>query len=273
MSLILKSFLTFSLILNCAWAENTALRKEALKFWDARDQKESLEQAIVKFEQLHKETPTDTEYLVYLTRALFLKGVNFGKDKDERMDLFEKAFEYGERALETNAEYASRKKKNDDVKYMVKALGINEVPQMYWTAVSIGKFAKANGIMSSLKYKSKILALIERVEELKPDYFYGAVDRYWGAYFAVIPSIIGKDLKKSKKHFEKSQAMGPEYVGTKVLKAETYYVEKEDKKGFKEILSEVLADKSHDHHPELGPENRLEKIKAQKLLDDVKELF
>jgi len=273
MTALFKILMLFTVSLNFAWAQTPALKADALKLWEKRDVAESLSEAIKKFEELHKAAPTDTEYLVYLTRGHLLMGDYHVDNKDDKLKQFEKAFSYGDKALETNSEYAARIKKNDEVKHAVKALGVNEVPQMYWTAASLGKFAKANGILASLKYKNKILALISRVEDLKPDYFFGAVDRYWGSYYAAIPSLAGKDLKKSKKHFEKSLTMAPEYLGTKVLKAEIYSVEKDDKNEFKTLLNEVISDSKYDSHPELGPENRMEKIKAKKVLDNQGEYF
>lgn len=273
MSSLLKSLLALCLCMNFAWAQDATLKADALKLWQKRDEKESLVEAIKKFEQLYKANPADSEILLYLTRSYYLLGDSHSKDKAEKIHNFEKAMGYGDTNLALNAEYASRVKKNDEVTHQVKALGANEVPQMYWTLASIGRYAKTNGIFSGLKYKSKILALLSRAEELKPDYFYGAIPRYWASYYAVIPGFAGKDLKKSKKYFEKSLALGPEYLGTKVLEAETYYVEKDDEKEFKKILNEVINDTTHDNHPELGPENRMEKIKAKKLLDNADDLF
>lgn len=272
MSFVLKTICMLALSMNLAWSQDT-LKADALRLWQKRDVKESLAEAITKFEQLHKAAPADTEILVYLTRAHFIMGDSHSSDKDDKLKHFEKAFGYGDKALATNVEYSARLKKGDEIEHAVKALTISEVPQMYWTAASIGKFARATGIFASMKYKSKILALISHVEEKQPAYFYGAVYRYWGSYYSVIPGIAGKDLKKSKKNFEKSLAMASEYLGTKVIMAETYYVEKEDEKGFKKILNEVLADTTHDNHPEIGPENRMEKIKAKKLLEKTDDLF
>jgi hypothetical protein len=144
---------------------------------------------------------------------------------------------------------------------------------MFWTAANMGVFAKTNGIFASIKYKGKILALVSRVEELKPDYFFGAVPRYWGSYFAVIPRIAGRDLKKSKTYFEKSISMAPEFLGTKVIQAETYFVEDDDKDGFKKVLNSVLQDSAFDQHLDVGPENRMEKIKARRLLEKLDDLF
>lgn len=273
MSILLKSLFTLGLCLNMAWAQDATLKADALKLWQKRDDKASLVEAIKKFEELNKAAPADVEYLLYLTRSHFLMGDSHSQDKSEKLKNFEKAMEYGDKALALNPEYASRLKKNDEIKHQVNALTVAEVPQMYWTLASIGRYAKTNGIFSSLKYKSKILALLTRVEELKPDYFYGAVPRYWASYYAVIPGFAGKDLKKSKKYFDKALELGPEYLGTKVLMAETYYVEKEDEKEFKATLESVINDSTHDNHPELGPENRMEKIKAKKLLDNAKDLF
>lgn len=273
MSILLKSLLTLSFCLNVAFAQDATLKVDALKLWQKRDDRASLVEAITKFEQLNKANPQDAEILLYLTRSHFLMGDSHSKDKAEKISHFEKAMNYGDASLALNPEYASRLKKNDELKHQMNALTLAEVPQMYWTLASIGRYAKTNGILSGLKYKSKILALLTRTEDLKPDYFYGAVPRYWASYYAVIPGFAGKDLKKSKKYFEKALELGPEYLGTKVLQAETYYVEKEDEKAFKALLNEVISDSTHDNHPELGPENRLEKIKAKKLLDSASDLF
>lgn len=273
MSFVVKSVLTLVLSLGFAYAQGSASKADALRLWQKRDDKTSLVEAIKKFEELHKAAPADSELLVYLIRGNFLLGDAHSSDKDDKLKYFEKAMKYGDESLDANAEYKARLKKGDEIEHAVKALTANEVPQMYWTAASIGRFAKTTGIFASMKYKDKILALISRVEDLKPDFFHGAVYRYWGSYYAVIPGIAGKDLKKSKKNFEKALKMAPEYVGTKVLRAETYLVEKENEKEFKKVLNEVISDSSLDNHPEIGPENRLEKVKAKKLLDNAKDLF
>jgi tetratricopeptide (TPR) repeat protein len=272
MSLIIKFIFLVTFSTCFVWAQDP-LKADAQRLWQKRDVKESLSQAIQKFEQLHKANPSDQEILLSLIRSNFIMGDFHTKDKDQKLKILEKAFHYGDQALALNAEYSQRLKKGNDIEEAVKALTMKEVPLMFWTAASIGKYARTKGIFASIKFKGKILALISRVEELEPAYFYGAVNRYWGGYFAVIPGIAGKDLKKSKQNFEKSLQLAPEYLGTKVLMAETYFVEKDDEKDFKKILNEVVQDTKSENHPELGPENRLEKIKAKKLLENVDEYF
>ncbi len=243
---------------------------EAVRLWQKRDVKENLESALSKFELVHEASPKNMETLVYLIRGYYLLGDGFEENKDLKIKMFEKAVEYGDAALALNEEFAKTLKKKD-IEEAVEKLGEAEVPAMFWTAASLGKYARANGIFSSMKHKGKIQALVKRVEKVKPDYFHGAVPRYWGGYYAVAPGIAGGDMKKSKKYFEQSIAMAPEYLGTKVLMADVYYTKKGDKKEFKKVLLEVIGDKSN--HPELGPENAVERKKAEKLLEQEEKLF
>jgi hypothetical protein len=54
--------------------------------------------------------------------------------------------------------------------------------------------------------------------------------------------------------------------------ADVYFTKKGDKESFEKALKEVLAS-SQDTHAELGPENALEKKKAEKLLKNIDDLF
>lgn len=174
--------------------------------------------------------------------------------------------------MATNADFKEEMKGGKTVEESLGKLTETEVPAIYWTAASLGKWAKATGIAAALKYKTRIKAMIERVEKLKPDYFFAAPSRYWGGFYAVAPSFAGGDMNKSKAQFEKSLKLAPEYLGTKVLMAEVYYTKTGEKKAFEATLKDVLSS-THDTHPEIGPENALEKKKAEKLLEKKDELF
>lgn len=272
-----KMMIVFSLLCNFAYAEqkdfNPAeaklMKTEALRLWQKRDDQQSLEEALSKFQIVHETHPADLEILTYLTRGYFLLAELHLTNDDLKLKTFEKAREHGEKGLKLNRDYL--KHADDDIEKAIKKLDAKQVPIIYWTAASLGKWAKLNGIMSSLKYKDQILALIERVGKLDPDFYYGAVPRYWGGYYAVAPGIAGGDMKKSKKNFEKAMKMGPELLTNKVLYAELYLVEKGDKKEFKKVLQEVLN--SSNGPQDIVPENILEKKKAERLLDKEDDLF
>lgn len=250
-------------------AEGGLMKADALRLWQKRDVQESLEESLSKFEQALAADPENLELLTYLTRGYFTLAELHLDNKDLKMKNFEKAIEYGERGMSTNPEFKKRMK--DDIKSAIEKLSDREVPITFWTAASRGKWSKLNGVMSSLKYKDQIISMIKKVESLRPNFYYGAVPRYWGGFYAVAPRIAGGDMKKSKMNFQKAMEMAPEYLGTKVLFAELYCVEDEDKKEFKKQLTEVIA--APNGPAEITPENILEKRKAEKLLGKIDDLF
>jgi hypothetical protein len=269
---MLKFFfaLTFMFNLNLVHAQkpNPAV-EEALKKWQKRDDQTSLQEALTKFETIHSSNPQDLEVLTYLTRGYFtLAELHLTKD-DEKKKTYEKARRFGETGMALNPDY--KKLADDDIEKAIDKLTEKEVPVLFWSAASLGKWAKLNGVMSSLKFKGQILSMIRRVEKLKPDFYFGAVPRYWGGFYAVAPSIAGGDMDKSKDNFKKAMAVAPEYLGTKVLYAELYLVKKDEEKDFKKVLQEVIA--APNGPEEITPENILEKKKAERLLSKMDDLF
>ncbi len=253
-------------------SESKAIQKEAMTLWNQRIEQDKLEKALVKFETLHAASPNDLKTLIFLTRGYYFLADSHLQEIELKKKTYEKAASFGEKAMATNSDFSAEMKSGKNVEEALSKLTLNEVPAIYWTAASLGKWAKASGIAAALKYKTRIKAMIERVEEMKPDYFFAAPSRYWGGFYAVAPSFAGGDMSKSKAQFEKSLKLAPEYLGTKVLMAELYYAKMGNKKAFEAILNEVLSS-SQNTHPEIGPENTLEKKKAAKLLENKEEIF
>lgn len=252
--------------------EKLSLVKKAKDLWAKRADTESLKESLQSFEKIHQSQPDDLETLTYLTRGYYFLADSHTDEIEKKKSLYEKAAAFGEKAMATNVAFKNKMSSGKTVEESLDTLTEKEVPAIYWSAASLGKWAKASGIAAALKYKTRIKAMIDRVEKLKGDYFFGAAQRYWGGFFAVAPSFAGGDLKKSKVNFDKSIAIAPEYIGTKVLMAEVYWTKAGDKKQFEATLKEVL-NSNFDNHPELGPENIWEKKKAKKLLDMKDELF
>lgn len=252
-------------------AESKLLKDQALELWQKRDAKESLEESLSKFEMVHETNPSDIETLEYLSRGYFLLADGHLEDDDMKKNAFDKARTFGEKGLATNPEFKKVMDKEKDIVKAIEVLSKREVPSLLWGAAALGKWAKLNGIFSSLGHKNTILGMVKKVEALDPNYFHGAVPRYWGGFYAVAPSIAGGDMDKSKKYFEEAIAKAPDYLATRVLYAELYCVKKGDKSEFKKQLDFVMA--TTKSPGDIAPENRIEKKKAQKLLSKMDDLF
>jgi hypothetical protein len=253
-------------------AEYSRLLTSAKEQWKGRAETEKLKNALETFEKIHAANPNDLQTLIYLTRGFYFLADAHLDDMEIKKQTYEKAAAYGEKAMATNDAFKKKVSSGKSLEESLDVLTKSEVPAIYWTAASLGKWAKATGIAAALKYKTRIKALIGRVEELDSNFFFGAAQRYWGGFYAVAPSFAGGDLKKSKTNFERSISIAPEYIGTKVLMAEVYWTKAQDKKEFEKMLKDVLSS-NYDNHPEVGPENMWEKKKAKKLLDKADELF
>jgi hypothetical protein len=251
--------------------ELKSLKSEALAAWNERHEKVQLEKSLELFAKLANASVDNYEYLVYLTRGYYFLADAHYEDDANKKKYWEIGTSYGEKALATNEAFAKAMQAGEKVEDHLDKLGKREVAAMYWTAANLGKWARLSGIATTLKFKNRIRSLVATVEKIQPDYFYAAAFRYWGGYYAVAPGFAGGSMPKSKENFEKSIKMAPAYLGTKVLYAEIYMTKKEDKAGFQKQLNEVINAKLDKN--DIYSENLIEKRKAMKLLEKMKELF
>jgi hypothetical protein len=156
-------------------------------------------------------------------------------------------------------------------KSAVKSADPKVLPALYWYSTNLGKWALLEGIATILSRKDDIKATMDWVVATDATYFYGAPYRYFGAYHSKVP-IGGGNPTASKESFDKSIELAPNYLATKVLKAEQYAVLVGDRDLFDKLLNEVIA-AAPNAEPAVAPENELEKRKAKRLLANADEYF
>jgi tetratricopeptide (TPR) repeat protein len=243
--------------------------------WEKRGDRSALERAIALWEAEVARNPGHSSTWARLARAYYLLADGhlrgLGPSNAQYLGAFEKGTAAGERSLAAqSAEFKARVVADEKVEDAIRVVGRDGIPAMYWYAVNLGKWSRAKGIAALLGNKDRVRGVISRILELDESFFYGAPHRYFGAYWALLP--VGRDLDKSKQHFERSLEIAPAYAGTKVLMAETYAVKKQDRDLFVRLLDEVLA-LPEDALPEITPEIKIEKDKARELKMKVDELF
>ena len=253
--------------------QKSQLLTEAKKLWNTRHVRADLENALSKFKEIASADPQNYEVLTYLTRGYYLLADGILQDMPEKKAAWETSVSWGEKGMATNPEFKKAVvEEKKSVAEAVKLLKKEQIDSLYWSAASLGKWAKNSGLVTTLQYKSQIIKMIERVAELQPDYFYGAVHRYWAVYYAVAPGFAGGSMEKSFDSFQKAYKVANNYLGTHVLFAENYAVRKSDKEAFTKELNFVLNAKVNII-PELESEHILEKAKAKKMLSEIDQLF
>ncbi len=254
-------------------SDASAVIAEADALWEQRGDAAQLEAALAKYEEAWNLDPKNRHVSQRLTRGFYFLGDGHKTEMADKLAAWDTSITWGKKCLALNEEFVAILEKGDEAEDMaVRVATADDVPCLYWSASALGKWAKASGLGKTLKNLPIVKAYQTKVTELDPDYFYGGPDRYWGAYYAAIPSFAGQDLGKSKEHLDASLASHNDYLGTHVIVAEYWAVKSQDGETFTRELEWVLA-QSPDIIPELRPEHEAEQRKAKALLERKAELI
>lgn len=250
-----------------------ALKAEAASLWDQRGDKAQLQAALAKYASIYATDPTNRDAVYHLTRGWYFLGDGHETEKEAKLSTWATAIEYGNKCLAMNKEFSDLLAKGDETEASAaRAFTKDDLPCLYWTSSALGKWAKLTGIGVTLKHLPTVKAYMTRVGELDNSYYYNGPERYWGAYYAAIPSFAGQDLNKSKEFFDKSLAANPNFFGTHVLLAGEWAVKKQDKATFEKELNWVIAGDANSI-PEVKPEMEAAQRMAKDLLAQEGDLF
>jgi len=241
--------------------------------WTAdRSSAEALTKVITALEGLVAAEPGNQEALILLARSNYFLADGFTTDPEAKKALFEKGVTWGEAAMAADSAFKAQVDKGTKPADAVTALQKDDQMAIYWTASSLGKWARMSGFSTLVKYKGYVAKMMTHCLALDETAYYAGPVRYWGAFYAVAPGFAGGDMDKSREFFEKAKGMNPESFSTYVLYADTYAVKKQDKELFTTLLQYVI-DTPSDVIPELIPEQDVEKAKATKMMAEIDDLF
>ena len=125
----------------------------------------------------------------------------------------------------------------------VQGLGKSDVPVLFWTAFNWGNwinYTRDNPF--AVADLAKVQAMMTQVLKLDEKYYYGSPHAFFGVYYGSRPTILGGNPEKSREHFDKASAVsGGKYLMPKVMYAQFYAVQAQDKELYRKLLNEVIA--------------------------------
>ena len=156
----------------------------------------------------------------------------------------------------------------------VRVARANDVPLLYWTAVSwAAAIADAKDNPDLIGDLPIVEALIDRALELNESYDHGAIHSFLITYEMSRQGAEGKPEDRARKHFDRAMELcGRQLAGPLVALAEALSVRNQNVTEFRELLNRALA-----INPDAKPEWRLVNLVMQRrarwLLSRIDELF
>jgi len=264
--------------------EHQKLVTEGDALWKERLDRAKLEQAIAKWEAAIKIKDSDWRTYGKLSQAIYMLAdghIAFEKNDAAYLAAHQRGLDLAKRGLFAHsAQFEKLMNGGSKIEQAAAVIERDGVPLLYWYATNLGKWAKKKGFKTILEFKDVIRKVVQRVYDLDRDYYHGAADRYFGAFFAIAPAFAGGDINKSLKHFDESKKKAPYYLGTYLLQAELYTPKKRNPAMFTDLLNRVINAKPCEASPRdacilkgLEAEGAIEIRKAKDLLKKKGDFF
>ncbi len=150
----------------------------------------------------------------------------------------------------------------------------SDIPDLYAAGNAwLGWILSKPDSMEAMSQLSRALAIMKRVLKLDEEYADGGAHTVFGIYYAVQPPGAGRDMAKSKRHFERAMELSADdNLISQVLFAEFYTTTSGDSKLFETTLNNVL-DKSKKTSRKHSLINAVARERAKKLLSRKENFF
>ncbi len=262
---------------NVVRSDSKGLPGDVARLWEKRHIEASLVQALPKIEELADKNPGDYNLQIIAARAnytyadghVFLKITeeNEKQIKAQLTKLYDKAIQYAERAMSLQPDFKKKVRGGASIEDALDLLGMDYIDSIYWRYASLARWSRLEGTGTLLRNKGKFTKMMKRVEALDPNYFFGAVYRYYGGAETLSPT---GSMAKGKENFEKAIALAPNFFGNHVLYADIWATKKLDRALFEKELNFVINSKPEIlGRPEWLPEQIIEQAKAKKFLTEI----
>ncbi|MCX5908191.1 MAG: TRAP transporter TatT component family protein [Deltaproteobacteria bacterium] len=219
--------------------------------------------------------PGNKDLLLALAQAYSAYAAVLEEDEQDRAaHLNEKAKRYALRALELTHPFKDTLGKPLDVfQKTLEETGKKDAPTLFWVGNIWGSWIAGSEGAEAMADLPWVEALIERVLQLDPGYYYGGAHLFKAILLSARPEQFGGNRKKAEEHFKKARAYGEgNFLMTDVYYAQYYARQTLDRDLFVSTLKRVLETPA-DIEPDLTLANTLAQRKAKKLMSQVDELF
>jgi tetratricopeptide (TPR) repeat protein len=223
------------------------LGEKAEILWSEREDLGKASEGIAAYQELLAENPEDYKVLLRLSRLHYWVGqILEGKDKGDALAHYGKGIEYGKKAS---------------------GIAPEKPGGFFFEAANLARRNHLKGTFSNLWGISRVRKLNEKTASIDSGYFYGGTDRFFCAFYTKLPGLLGGSTTKAIDFGKRAVEAYPNYAGNRFFLAEAYV--KDGKNDLARIELEAALSLPDDAFPDVVPEQRMEKKRAEALLNRI----
>lgn len=142
----------------------------------------------------------------------------------------------------------------------------SHIPCLYWQARAREQWARARGPASWIRFADEIRATMERIREADPSHRHYGPDRFLGRYYATLPTYMGRDPDRARRHFERAITGAPDLFRNRLDLVAYLLLPQGKTEEAREQVDRVLG-LPPDILENLVPEQILQRERARQLLE------
>ena len=281
-------FLLFSISLFLSCSINTLvirqmtpiLQNSALAIYEENDldlAEKALAADLKLVDGLLKSDPDNEELLLLAAQGYAGYALGFLEDEQPQRakNLYLRARDYALKVLRRDIDFSLAQKAGlEQIGKVVQKYGRDKVPALFWAGFAwSGYINLALDDVQALADLPQVQLFMRRVEELQPDFFYGAVYLFWGSLYGMKPKMLGGDPQKAAAYFKKNFELNDrKFLLTYVYAAKFHAAKILDQALFERYLK-LVQETSPEIMPNARLLNQIAKKKAEQLSKMKDELF
>lgn len=211
----------------------------------AADTEEKVRELILTYEEVLEIDPGNYEALWSLGRYYMLLGIGYSGGKREMEECFFRAIRYCERGMYTNSEFKKLVDGGTKEWDAVAALTVREIAAMYYWYGALGNIYRIcmNPVekIINMRWVGRNKKMLLRMMEIDPAWGGGHPYQAIASYYAVLPRVLGGDLKKAAYYFQKADEAGPDWLYVRFWRAVVLHRKTGDREAFIKDLQWVIA--------------------------------
>ena len=259
---------------------NPVMQNTALALYEESDltlAEQALASNLKLIDGLLKSDPLNKELLLLAAEGYAGYALGFAEDKNlqRAQKLYLRARDYALRILRQDKQFVQAEEKGPDaLRTLLNRYTRKDVPALFWAGFPWSAYVNLSlDNPAALMDLPEIEILMRRVEALQPEYYYGSVYLFWGAFYGMKPKIMGGDPDRAKLYFEKNFKLNKGRFLLAYIYAAKYFAAKTlDEKNFDAYLKHI-DETPVDVLPHIILLNQIAKEKARRLKKQKAELF